>query len=131
MYFFKKFKKHGLLFTIGAIGYALIEILFRGRTHWSMMIAGGLSFIMFSAVAEKFRGKPLIFKAGLVALGVTAIEFIFGIIFNILLKMDVWDYSNMPFNLLGQICPTFTLMWGALGLLFVPLADIVNRKIKT
>lgn len=25
--------------------------------------------------------------------------------------LDVWDYSNQPGNVLGQICPVFGLLW--------------------
>ena len=48
----RRIKKYALLFLIGAVGYASIEIIWRGRTHWSMIIAGGLCFILFSLVAE-------------------------------------------------------------------------------
>ena len=35
------------IFFIGGILYALIEIIFRGYTHWSMVITGGLCFLIF------------------------------------------------------------------------------------
>ena len=123
----KSVKKYSLLFIIGAVGYAAIEIIWRGRTHWSMMIAGGLCFILFSVVAELLKGRSLLIKAALCAIGVTAIEFLFGAVFNLWLKMEVWDYSHLPMNILGQICPIFTLMWGGIALAFLPLADIINR----
>jgi hypothetical protein len=59
----RKVKKYSLLFLIGAVGYGAIEVIWRGFTHWSMMIAGGLCFIIFSLVAEKFEGKHLLIKA--------------------------------------------------------------------
>ncbi len=123
----KSIKRYGLFFIIGAIGYAAIEIIWRGHTHWSMMIAGGLAFVMFSIVAEKLRGKNILVKAAVCGLGVTAIEFVFGVVFNLWLKMDVWDYSYMPLNILGQICPLFTLMWVGLAIAFLPLADALNK----
>ncbi len=115
---------------IGGIGYALLEILWRGHTHWSMVLAGGLCFIIFSLIAEKMRGNSLILKSLICALAVTITEFIFGIIFNIILGMGVWDYSGMPFNLMGQICPTFSLLWVGIAFIFIPLADFLNRKMK-
>ena len=124
----KNAKKYSLCFIIGALGYAAIEIIWRGRTHWSMMIAGGLAFILFSAVANKFQGQSILIKGGICALGVTAIEFVFGVIFNLWLKMEVWDYSNMPFNILGQICPIFSLLWVGLAIAFLPLADVLNKE---
>ena len=124
----KYIKKYGLLFILGAVGYAAIEIIWRGRTHWSMMIAGGLCFILFSMVAEMLNGKSLLVKAAVCAVGVTAIEFIFGVVFNIWLKMGVWDYSNVPFNVMGQICPMFSILWAGVAIAFLPLADAINKS---
>ena len=114
---------------MGGAGYAVIELLWRRRTHWTMILAGGICFVIFSLIAEKFREKPLVYKAGLCALSVTAVEFVFGIVFNMIFKMGIWDYSEVPFNLFGQICPLFTLLWGALATVFIPLADIMNKKL--
>jgi uncharacterized membrane protein len=123
----KHIKKYGLFFIIGAIGYAAIEIVWRGHTHWSMMIAGGICFILFSIISELLNGSGIIKKAMLCALCITSIEFIFGIIFNLWLKMDIWDYSDMPLNILGQICPIFSLLWVVIALAFLPLADVLNK----
>ncbi len=117
-----------LLFMIGAVGYGSIEMIWRGYTHWTMMIAGGLCFVMFSLVADKLKGKHLLLKAAVCAVGVTVIEFIFGVVFNIVLKMNVWDYSHMPLNIFGQICPLFTLLWAGIAIAFLPLADIINQE---
>ena len=125
----KKAKKYLVFFAVGGTGYAIIELLWRRRTHWTMILAGGICFVIFSLIAEKFKEKPLIYKAALCSIGVTAVEFIFGVVFNMIFKMGVWDYSEVPFNILGQICPLFTLLWGALATLFIPLADIMNKKL--
>ena len=123
----KIIKKYSLLFILGAVGYAAIEVIWRGRTHWSMMIAGGLCLILFSMVSELLSGRSILLKAALCAVGVTAIEFIFGVIFNIWLGMGVWDYSDRSFNILGQVCPAFTIIWAGIAIAFLPLADIINR----
>ena len=124
----KKAKKYTLLFVLGAIGYAAIETIWRGRTHWSMMIAGGLCFMLFSIVADRLKDKHILIKAAVCAVGVTAIEFAFGVVFNLWLKMGVWDYSNLPMNILGQICPLFSLIWVGIAVAFLPLADIINKE---
>lgn len=90
---------------------------------------GGLCFIIFSKIAEKYKKKRLCYKAILCAAGVTVVELIFGIIFNLIFKMNVWDYSNQPFNFMGQICLLYTLFWCILGFAFVPLADFMNKKL--
>lgn len=120
-----------MFFAIGGIGYGIIELLWRGYTHWSMIIAGGICFIGFSIIAEKFNKKPLICKAVLCSVCVTGVELVFGIIFNIILKMNIWDYSNMPFNLLGQISLLFSVAWGFLGFFLTPLVDKLNKKFQS
>lgn len=123
----KQIKKLGLLFLIGAIGYAAVEIIWRGRTHWSMMIAGGLCLALFSVVASKLKKRGMLTKALVCAALVTAVEFIFGIVFNLWLKMNIWDYSDLPLNLMGQICPIFSLAWAGIALAMLPLVEAVNK----
>lgn len=121
--------KKFILFLIGGIGYGLIEVIWRGYTHISMLFAGGICFNIFSAIGKRFR-KEEWFKIFLLgSLAVTAVEFVFGIIFNLILKKKVWDYSNMPFNILGQVCPLYSLFWGILCIAFVPLAKICEKRI--
>ncbi len=127
----KRFKilwKNTVFFTVGGVGYAVIEILWRGRTHWTMVIAGGVCFLLFSHIAEKFKRAPLVVKAMISAVGVTLVELIFGIIFNIIFGMGVWDYSRERFNLLGHICPLFSLFWALLSLAFIPIASKLNER---
>ena len=83
--------------------------------------------MMFSLVSEMLRGRNILLRALVCAVGVTFIEFIFGVIFNLWLKMGVWDYSHMPMNILGQVCPLFTLLWVGVAIIFMPLVDVINR----
>lgn len=94
-----------------------------------MLIAGGISFMLFSFVAEKYKYRSLLYKAVLCAVGVTAIELVFGVIFNLILKMHIWDYSNVPLNFMGQICPLYTLYWGVLAFFLLPVAELLNRQL--
>ena len=45
------------------------------------------------------------------ALIVTVIEFFTGLIVNIWLGWNIWNYYDMPFNLLGQVCLPFSIAW--------------------
>ena len=126
----KNFKKNIVFFTVGGIGYGIIELLWRRRTHWTMLIAGGICFTVFSFAAEKFKNRTTLFKCSFCAAAITIVELVFGVVFNILLNMKIWDYSRQPFNFLGQICPLYTVLWGFLSLLFLPLANILNKRIK-
>ena len=97
----------------------LLEILWRGYTHWSMALAGGCAALLLSVIARRrcaFLRKCL---AG--ALAITAVEFSFGLLFNVLGGLQVWDYSAQPFNIMGQICLPFCLLWLLLSALLLPL----------
>ena len=109
------------VYAIGSIGYRMIEVLWRGRTHWSMALAGGTVLLLLWSVREK---GSLIFFLFASAVLITLTEFIFGVIFNIYLNLNVWDYSGMAFNLMGQVCLPYTLLWFALGL---PVYYIVGQ----
>lgn len=128
MIYLKKTKYNLKLFSIGAIGYGLIEILWRGRTHWSMCLAGGISFLGLSKIAEKFKKYSLILKAIVGSLFITSVEYIFGIIFNVILKRKVWDYSRMPLNIDGQVCALYSFFWFLLSLLFIPISQKIKHK---
>ena len=106
------FMKKLWIFMFGAYAYCFIEILWRGRTHWSMALAGGAVFLTLYFL----RKRTNILTFPFVSMGViTSVELIFGVVFNIALKMNVWDYSAMPLNYKGQICLPYSLLWFSLG----------------
>lgn len=123
-------KNNIILFGLGAFGYGLIEVLWRGYSHPSMMIAGGLSFTVFAKISEKLAGVHLLYKCILGSLTVTAIELIFGSVLNVKMGLGVWDYSNIPLNLGGQICLLFSCMWGLLCVVAIPAAGVVSKRLK-
>ncbi len=123
-------KETVLLLLIGGVGYGLIEILWRGYTHPSMLLAGGICFTFFGKIGESFKKTSLFIKALIGGAFVTLVELVFGIIFNIVLKKNVWDYSKMPFNFKGQICLLYSVFWGILSLLFIPLANALKVRLQ-
>lgn len=120
-----------MLFSIGAVGYGLLEILWRGYTHWSMLGAGGICFVFFARIGEKMKNAGLFIKGIVGSSFVTAIEFIFGIIFNIILKKNVWDYSKLPFNIGGQVCMLYSFIWALLSMVCIPFASFISRRLKS
>lgn len=58
---------------------------------------------------------------------ITASEFISGIIFNKIFKLDVWDYSKNKLNIAGQICPLFSFFWCILCLPVTLLCNYINK----
>ena len=100
------------LFWIGGITYQIIELLWAGHTHWSMFLAGGTCLSLIDGIYNTFSSAiPLPLITVICAISVTCIEFFTGCIFNLYLKQNVWDYSSLKGNLLGQICPKYSLYW--------------------
>ena len=116
-----------MLFLLGGFAYGLIEVCFRGYSHWSMVIAGGASFWVFSYIAK--TELPLLYKCILGSLTVTAVELLFGLILNVWFGQGIWDYSKLHFNLLGQICLLYSVLWGFISLAAIPLAAAASKLI--
>ena len=73
------------------------------------------------------RLDAVLLLKGIIGSGfITSVELIFGIIFNIFLKKDVWDYSDKPLNIGGQVCALYSFFWTILSIIFIPLADKLN-----
>lgn len=109
------------IFAFGAVGYGVVEVLFRGYTHWTMMLTGGACFLTLYYLNQAFEKTPILMKAMIGAIIITIYEFSVGLIVNLWYGWRVWDYSHMPFNFYGQICPLFTVLWFFLccGLLII------------
>ena len=119
--------KHSLLFLAGGSLYLLIEVAFRGHTHWTMLFVGGASFALCGLVNEIFSWEMLIELQMLICMFViTAVEFVSGCILNLWLGLNVWDYSNLPLNLIGQICLPFSAAWYFLSLVAIVLDDYLR-----
>lgn len=102
-----------LIYLSGAALYGLLELFWRGWTHWTMLLCGGACFLLMYLI-QPFP-LPLWRKCVLSASAITTVEFYTGCIVNLALGWQVWDYSCLPWNLLGQICPQFLLLWLALS----------------
>ncbi len=115
------FYKWIFLFFAGAVIYPLIEILFRGRTHISMGILGGICLVSIRMVDLALGKVRFVWKAAVAAVIITQLEFITGVIVNLHLGLGVWDYSQLPLHLAGQICPLFSFFWFLLSLVALGL----------
>ncbi len=114
-----------IVFIIGSLGYTVIEMLWRGYTHWTMGIAGGICFLLIYNVNLRVS-SGLLMKCFLSSLCITAVEFVFGVFFNMILGLDIWDYSALPLNLFGQICLLYSVMWFFLSIPLIKLCDILK-----
>ncbi len=113
----------------GGVLYYLAETLGRGHSHWTMFVLGGLCFVLVGALNEVLPWElplPLQMLAG--AAIITALEFATGCIVNLWLGWDVWDYSHLRGNLLGQISPEFSVLWFLLSGLIIFLDDFLRWR---
>ena len=113
-----------VLMGIGGAIYAVIELIWRGHTHWTMALLGGLLFVLIGAINEYIPWDIALVAQGVIgALIVTWAELVAGLVLNVWLRLGIWDYSNLPGNFMGQICPQFTAAWVLLSVVAVVLDD--------
>lgn len=119
-----------LLWTWGGTMYFLLEVAYKtisGRPEaisWTMLVlAVALCVPVERCGAELPWDCPLWLQALCCAALVTAAELAAGVVLNLWLGLGVWDYSQMPGNLWGQVCPQFALLWWGLCFLFIPVFD--------
>lgn len=120
----KAFGKGILLFLVGGLIYFWLEVLWRGYSHWSMFLLGGLCFVLCGLINEGVSWEmPLPLQMLISALMITALEFLTGCIVNLWLGWQVWDYSKLHVQLLGQISLKSSVIWFLLSSVGIVLDD--------
>lgn len=123
----KAIVKHIVLFLVGGLIYCILEILFRGNSHWTMYILGGMCFILLGCMNEHCSWDiPLWIQSVAGSIIITILEFWTGCIVNLWLGWNVWDYSQLPLNILGQICLPFSILWCMLSVVGIVLDDYLR-----
>ena len=122
-----KIWKNCLLFYTGGTVYLSLELLYRGRSHGSMFLAGGLCFLLIGQLNRIEPKLPLPLRAVVGAAIVTAVELGTGMLVN--RQYQVWDYRDQPGNFMGQICPVFSVLWIPLSLAAALLFEQMEKRI--
>ena len=81
------------LFLLGGGAYAALELAWRGTTHWTMFLTGGVCLCLLQAP------------------GVSGLELAVGAVCRRVLHTAVWDYADEWGNLAGLVCPKYTAYW--------------------
>ena len=123
-----KIWKNAVLFYTGGAAYLTIELLFRGRSHGSMFLAGGTCFVLIGQLNHVHPKLPVPLRALVGAGIVTMVEFAAGLLVN--REYAVWDYRDQPMNLMGQICPLFSALWIPLSLLAIYLYGLMEVQME-
>lgn len=107
--------------------YYMVEIIWRGYSHWTMFCLGGFCFVCVGLINELIPWETPLWKQGVIGAGlITILEFFVGCIVNIALHWDIWDYSDMPFNVYGQVCLPFTVAWFFISLPIIVVDDWIR-----
>ncbi|MCR4615996.1 MAG: putative ABC transporter permease [Clostridiales bacterium] len=117
------------VFAFGGVIYSLTEIAYRGFTHWTMTLTGGLAFLMLYVINIKLASANIFVKSLVGCLIITSIEFFVGIVANRMFGLKVWDYSGNRFNLCGQVCPRFSCIWFLLCIPGVTICRFIKANL--
>ena len=120
--------KYLILFITGGIVYIGCELIWRGHSHWSMLVIGGIAFLLIGGINEYFPWTmPLWQQCGIAAWIITVLEFVSGCILNLWLGLDVWHYTVL--SILGQISLPFVMLWYFLSVVGIILDDILRWRL--
>lgn len=130
-YNFNNLKKDIILFFIMGALYMVLEGLWRGWTNISMLVVGGLCAFLIGRLNEHptFCNCKMWQECAIGTAIVLIIEFTSGMILNVWLKLNIWDYSNTWGNFYGQICIPYAVLWFFLVPLAVYGDDYLRYKI--
>ena len=122
------------LFVIGSLIGWVIELFFRrfvSQKKWmnpgfltgpylpiygfGVLVLYGVSNLSFGITNQ---AVDVLVHVLIIGVGMTLVEFIAGLIFIKGLKIKLWDYSDRKGNIMGIICPSFSLIWLAVGSLY-------------
>ena len=126
-----------LLWTWGGAVYFFAEVTWKTvRGHpdaisWTMLLVA----IILCIPLERFGAElpwemPLTIQALICGAAITATELVAGLILNVWLGLGVWDYSMLPFNLWGQICPQFAALWVIASFLGIMIFDWLRYSVE-
>ena len=122
--------RYATLWLWGGFVYYCIELAYRGFSHPSMFVTGGVAFLCLGIINNYLPWRMnFLLQCVIGGIVITVLELAAGLIVNVWLGLDIWDYSDLRFNLWGQIVPHFTLAWMALSAVGLWLDDFLRWKI--
>lgn len=122
-----KLKEYMMCFGVGAVSYGLIEVVVRGYTHWTMLLTGGAVLMLLNLINQTENLNTLC-KCLFGMTVITSLEFAVGMAVNVGLGWGVWDYSEKPLNLFGQICLQFCVCWFFLSIPAYRICSYISKR---
>jgi hypothetical protein len=122
-----KIRKTIALCLVGGVLYCCMEGIWRGYTHWTMFLLAAFLSLPLDQINEQMSwDTPIWLQAIFGGMGITAAELVAGLILNVWFGLRVWDYSDLPWNYMGQICPQYSVLWVLLAGFGIVLFDILR-----
>ncbi len=116
-----------MCFAVGGVAYGMIEVAVRGYTHWTMVLTGGAVLVLLNLI-NRTEDINVLLKCLLGMIVITSLEFAVGMAVNVGYGWNVWDYSDKPFNLFGQICPQFCIGWFFLSIPAYRICSYISKR---
>lgn len=115
-----------IAWLIGMV-YFTLEGLWRGWTNITMLFIGGICGAAIGLLNQHsdLRIWQQTIMGTVIAL---IIELISGLVFNRLLGLDLWDYSDQWGNIYGQICPVYAALWLLICLFAIWVDDFIRWR---
>ena len=129
---YNPYQKHAeALFVLlfGGVTYYGIETLGRGWSHWSMAICGAICFFFLYRLNERYPRVSLPFRALAGAIFITVTELLAGCLLNLGMGLEIWDYSGLPYQFLGQICLPYSILWFLLCFPSALICRLIRRVV--
>lgn len=120
-----KLWRSAVLGYLGGMLYVALELLWRGRSHGSMFVLGGLCFVAVGELGQ--RRWPRLLQAALGALVITFLELVAGLLVN--RDYSIWDYRDQAYNFMGQICLPFSILWMVISLVAIGVYDRLKQAL--
>jgi len=122
--------KHLFLFFVMGMIYFTLEGFWNGKANIIMLPVGGICGLLTGLLNEfpKFFNLKMWQQTLLGTFIVTLIEFISGVILNIYLGLNLWNYSSMWGNLYGQITPQYMFLWSVILPFGIFVDDFLRYK---
>ena len=125
-----------LMWTWGGTLYFFMEVVYKTLTgnpdhiSWTMIIVAFILCIPLERFGDELPWEmPMILQTIICAVAITITELISGLILNVWFGLHVWDYSELPFNFMGQICLQFSLLWVVLSFFGIKAFDWIRYTI--
>ena len=126
MFFFYFYCFFGWCFESTFVSIKSRKIVNRGFMRGPFLPLYGSGAIMMLVVSAPFKDNLwLTFLAG--CIGATILEYVTGVVMESLFKIRYWDYSDLKFNIQGQVCLSSTIAW---GFLTIAMTQFIHRPIE-